>query len=108
MTTKFKKSFSPMLICWNDIKIHLGFEDSYFVPPPINNNCEDQKSFLHLVQNLFVIGKIALDNDFQSGFCTQLPSSTSPQDILHLEIRHNLGSPIPINRDRNFYSAFRT
>ena len=34
MTTKFKKSFSPMLICWNDIKIHLGFEDSYFVPPP--------------------------------------------------------------------------
>ena len=24
-----------MLICWNDIKIHLGFEDSYFVPPPI-------------------------------------------------------------------------
>ena len=23
-----------MLICWNDIKIHLGFEDSYFVPPP--------------------------------------------------------------------------
>ena len=35
MTTKFKKSFSPMLICWNDIKIHLGFEDSYFVPPPI-------------------------------------------------------------------------
>ena len=33
MTTKFKKSFSPMLICWNDIKIHLGFEDSYFVPP---------------------------------------------------------------------------
>ena len=37
MTTKFKKSFSPMLICWNDIKIHLGFEDSYFVPPPINS-----------------------------------------------------------------------
>ena len=36
MTTKFKKSFSPMLICWNDIKIHLGFEDSYFVPPPNN------------------------------------------------------------------------
>ena len=36
MTTKFKKSFSPMLICWNDIKIHLGFEDSYFVPPPIS------------------------------------------------------------------------
>ena len=35
MTTKFKKSFSPMLICWNDIKIHLGFEDSYLVPPPI-------------------------------------------------------------------------
>ena len=34
MTTKFKKSFSPMLICWNDIKIHLGFEDSYLVPPP--------------------------------------------------------------------------
>ena len=34
MTTKFKKSFSPMLICWNDIKIYLGFEDSYFVPPP--------------------------------------------------------------------------
>ena len=34
MTTKFKKSFSPMLICWNDIKIHLGFEDLYFVPPP--------------------------------------------------------------------------
>ena len=33
MTTKFKKSFSPMLICWNDIKIHLGFEDSYLVPP---------------------------------------------------------------------------
>ena len=26
-----------MLICWNDIKIHLGFEDSYFVPPPIYN-----------------------------------------------------------------------
>ena len=24
-----------MLICWNDIKIHLGFEDSYFVPPLI-------------------------------------------------------------------------
>ena len=23
-----------MLICWNDIKIHLGFEDSYLVPPP--------------------------------------------------------------------------
>ena len=38
MTTKFKKSFSPMLICWNDIKIHLGFEDSYFVPPPIYSN----------------------------------------------------------------------
>ena len=37
MTTKFKKSFSPMLICWNDIKIHLGFEDSYFVPPPTDN-----------------------------------------------------------------------
>ena len=37
MTTKFKKSFSPMLICWNDIKIHLGFEDSYFVPPPIKS-----------------------------------------------------------------------
>ena len=37
MTTKFKKSFSPMLICWNDIKIHLGFEDSYFVPPPNYN-----------------------------------------------------------------------
>ena len=37
MTTKFKKSFSPMLICWNDIKIHLGFEDSYFVPPPITH-----------------------------------------------------------------------
>ena len=36
MTTKFKKSFSPMLICWNDIKIHLGFEDSYLVPPPID------------------------------------------------------------------------
>ena len=34
MTTKFKKSFSPMLICWNDIKIYLGFEDLYFVPPP--------------------------------------------------------------------------
>ena len=25
-----------MLICWNDIKIHLGIEDSYFVPPPID------------------------------------------------------------------------
>ena len=37
MTTKFKKSFSPMLICWNDIKIHLGFEDSYLVPPPYLN-----------------------------------------------------------------------
>ena len=38
MTTKFKKSFSPMLICWNDIKIHLGFEDSYFVPPPTDSS----------------------------------------------------------------------
>ena len=32
--SKSKNYFSPMLICWNDIKIHLGFEDSYFVPPP--------------------------------------------------------------------------
>ena len=35
MVSKSKNYFSPMLICWNDIKIHLGFEDSYFVPPPI-------------------------------------------------------------------------
>ena len=34
MVSKSKNYFSPMLICWNDIKIHLGFEDSYFVPPP--------------------------------------------------------------------------
>ena len=34
MDPMIKNSFSPMLICWNDIKIHLGFEDSYFVPPP--------------------------------------------------------------------------
>ena len=27
-----------MLICWNDIKIHLGFEDSYFVPPPTSKS----------------------------------------------------------------------
>ena len=35
MVSKSKNYFSPMLICWNDIKIHLGFEDSYLVPPPI-------------------------------------------------------------------------
>ena len=34
MDPMIKNSFSSMLICWNDIKIHLGFEDSYFVPPP--------------------------------------------------------------------------
>ena len=34
MVSKSKNYFSPMLICWNDIKIHLGFEDSYLVPPP--------------------------------------------------------------------------
>ena len=37
MVSKSKNYFSPMLICWNDIKIHLGFEDSYFVPPPTQN-----------------------------------------------------------------------
>ena len=47
MTTKFKKSFSPMLICWNDIKIHLGFEDSYFVPPPIQKEQEGAKIITH-------------------------------------------------------------
>ena len=34
MDPMIKNSFSSMLICWNDIKIHLGFEDSYLVPPP--------------------------------------------------------------------------
>ena len=34
MDPMIKNYFSPMLICWNDIKIHLGFEDSYLVPPP--------------------------------------------------------------------------
>ena len=63
MTTKFKKSFSPMLICWNDIKIHLGFEDSYFVPPPITRsgseaeNISQEKEcplmFVHKVSMLF-------------------------------------------------------
>ena len=38
MDPMIKNSFSPMLICWNDIKIHLGFEDSYFVPPPNNGH----------------------------------------------------------------------
>ena len=27
--TKFKKSFFPTLIYWNDIEIHLGFQHSY-------------------------------------------------------------------------------
>ena len=38
MVSKSKNYFSPMLICWNDIKIHLGFEDSYLVPPPTCTN----------------------------------------------------------------------
>ena len=33
--TKFKNSFFPVLIYWNDIEIHLGFQHSYLVPPPI-------------------------------------------------------------------------
>ena len=32
--TKFKNSFFPTLIYWNDIEIHLGFQHSYLVPPP--------------------------------------------------------------------------
>ena len=32
--TKFKNSFFPDLIYWNDIEIHLGFQHSYLVPPP--------------------------------------------------------------------------
>ena len=35
MVTKFKNSFFPDLIYWNDIEIHLGFQHSYLVPPPI-------------------------------------------------------------------------
>ena len=38
MVSKSKNYFSPMLVCWNDIKIHLGFEDSYFVPPTTYNS----------------------------------------------------------------------
>ena len=33
--TKFKKTFFPTLIYWNDIEIHLGFQHSYLVHPPI-------------------------------------------------------------------------
>ena len=57
MTTKFKKSFSPMLICWNDIKIHLGFEDSYFVPPPTNRGCELQRYTLGILCFLVQLGQ---------------------------------------------------
>ena len=42
MVSKSKNYFSPMLICWNDIKIHLGFEDSYFVPPPTHSDQVDR------------------------------------------------------------------
>ena len=31
--TKFKNSFFPDLIYWNDIENHLGFQHSYLVPP---------------------------------------------------------------------------
>ena len=33
--TKFKKSFFPGLIYWNHNRIHLGFWESWFGPPPI-------------------------------------------------------------------------
>ena len=32
--TKFKNSFFPVLIYWNDNRIHLGFSNSGFSPPP--------------------------------------------------------------------------
>ena len=38
--TKFKNSFFPVLIYWNDIEIHLGCQHSYLVPPPTSaSNC---------------------------------------------------------------------
>ena len=57
MTTKFKKSFSPMLICWNDIKIHLGFEDSYFVPPLVIATYCERLIFQQLVSRSWGFGK---------------------------------------------------
>ena len=33
--TKFKNSFFPVLIYWNDIEIHLGFKNSGLSPPSI-------------------------------------------------------------------------
>ena len=33
--TEFKNSLFPSLIYWNDIEIHLGFQHSHLVPPPI-------------------------------------------------------------------------
>ena len=55
MTTKFKKSFSPMLICWNDIKIHLGFEDSYFVPPPTIRAPDGAKKNMNNIEQAHVL-----------------------------------------------------
>ena len=34
----FKNSFFPVLIYWSDIRIHLGFSNSGFSPPPIPIN----------------------------------------------------------------------
>ena len=33
--SKFKKSFFPVLIYWSDNRIHLGFSNSGFSPPPL-------------------------------------------------------------------------
>ena len=41
--TNFKKF--PVLIYWNDIEIHLGFQHSYLVPPPISYSL---RCYIHL------------------------------------------------------------
>ena len=38
MDTKFKNSFFPGLIYWNHNRIHLGFWESWFGPPPNRRN----------------------------------------------------------------------
>ena len=45
--TKFKNSFFPSLIYWNDIEIHLGFQHSHLVLPPTAGPDNIQIHLLH-------------------------------------------------------------
>ena len=54
--TKFKNYFFPDLIYWNDIEIHLGFQHSYLVPPPIDISAKQTPHHFRVVSHNHYMG----------------------------------------------------